>query len=254
MAPFWAPKRFPKLSKEQPKTKIGFLQLSWTSLGPLLGHSWPLLGSLGHSWASLGPLLASLAPLLSSLGPLLAASWALFGSLGPLLGFSWTLLGLSWGVLGHSWLFCPSLGLSWASLKALLGLSWPPLGLSWASLGAPRGVQKGSQKGAPKKSALEPFFCEFWGPLFGPVFYRLLAASWAPKVAQEAARRHLQAPKSAQKPCVFFVFFAHRLFRRFDASSCLLVALFGANLASPGATLESQKVPKNYPKLVPKRD
>ena len=79
-----------KLSTEQPKTKmIGFLQLSWASLepllgslglfwdtfGPLLGLSWALLGSLGHSWASLRPVLGSL-------------------------GLSWTLLGLSWTSLG----------------------------------------------------------------------------------------------------------------------------------------------------------
>ncbi len=49
-----APGIFIKLSKEQPKTKIGFLN----SLGPLLDHSWPLLHTLG---------------------PLLAPSWALLG-------------------------------------------------------------------------------------------------------------------------------------------------------------------------------
>ena len=135
------------------------------------------------SWDSLSSLLVSLGPLLGSLG------------------FSWALLGLSWA----------SLGLSWGSLGPLLGSLGPLLGL-------PEGVQKGSQKGTPKKSALEPIFCEFWSiflgtcwihfwvPFFDPVFLRFLAASWAPKVAQGAARRHLQAPKSAQKPCVFSCF------------------------------------------------
>ena len=67
-----------KLSKEQPKTKIGFLELSWALLGlswASLGLSWALLASLGLSWTLLGLPFGlswgSLGPLLGSLGPLL---------------------------------------------------------------------------------------------------------------------------------------------------------------------------------------
>ncbi len=56
-----------KLSKEQPKTKLGFLR-------PLLGSSWALLGSLGSPWASPGPPLGSLGLPLASLGALLGPS------------------------------------------------------------------------------------------------------------------------------------------------------------------------------------
>ncbi len=119
-------------------------------------------------------------------------SWALFGH-------SWALLPLSWALLG-------SLGLSWGSLEALLAPSWALLGLSW---GSPKGSRRGLKKGPQKRTLLSRFFVNFGVPFcymfcsflyicFDTVFCRFLAASWAPKVAQEAARRHLQAPKSAK--------------------------------------------------------
>ena len=66
------------------------------------------------------------------------------------------------------------------------------------------------------------FLVIFWDSFLVPFF----VASWlhlgSQKMPQGATRRHLLAPKTAKKQCVFFVFFAHRLFRRFDASLCLL--------------------------------
>ena len=95
------------------------------------------------------------------------------------------------------------------------------------------------------------FFGAFWGPFFVPLF----DASWLhlgpqkwPKRLQDDTSKHLKVLKNH----VCFVFFAHRLFRRFDASSCLLGTLLVPTWPLQGRFLDPKFVPKRIQNETPK--
>ena len=157
---------------------------------------------------------------------------AFLGARGPLLGSPGALLGLS---------------------RALLDPSWTPSGPQEAPRSTPRDPQDGSKSHLPEVCLrglfLVPFrgclFCHFWLPfqvfclfIFGSLFwFRFLLPPGCILGPQNAPRGCKTTPPSTQnclKTMCFFVFFAHRLFRRFDASLCLLGPLLVPTLPLQG--------------------
>ena len=140
-----------------------------------------------------------------------------------LFGRLWAFPGLSWCSLGHL------LG----SVGALRDPKWAPRGSKKHPKRPPRGFQEPSARGLPQRPLFDTFlgvhFKSLLAPIsniclfiFGPRLLLPAGCILGPKNAPRGCKTTLPSTQNCLKTLCFFVFCAHRLFRRFDASLCLL--------------------------------